>query len=257
MFSFGQSATATQQQPQQQQTQTPTFSFGGASTQQPQQQTQTPTFSFGAASQQQQQQQSAQQQSSLQVQQQRPTTIDRHTRVSDLQQDAQIMIEQLDAHIASQKSISDQLGLSQEAGQQQVDSVELDVQEITRRYGQLKASLTSDSAALERLRDLVREDGEHALLSTRFVDGLRSGTVNLRTSTDAVLKYFYETTDKAELDVKGYARLISQVEEHVRHLRAEGAQVDATLLMGAVTEQQEAFLRLAEVVADLHDRSRR
>ena len=80
--------------------------------------------------------------------------------------------------------------------------------------------------------------------------------MNLRSTSDPVLKYFYETTDQAELDMRGYAKLILQVEEHVRHLKEHGAQVDAALLMGAVREQQVAFLRLAETVAEPHDRCR-
>ncbi|CCG81228.1 Nucleoporin nup45 [Taphrina deformans PYCC 5710] len=220
-------------------------SFSGFSSLQPQQQQQ---------QQQQQQSQFQLQQSTNQNQNNGNIPIERLTRVSDLPNDAQNLIEQLNQHIIQQISISDQFALNEESLGQTVESVTTDVAEIQKREARTQAALQLDQSSLETLRDQVHGDAEDVRISTRFVDGIKTGTLNLRGSTDLILKYFFDVTNTIEGDIKAYDKLISSIERHVINAKGNSQLQDSETLIAALKSQHESFMRVASKVATAHDR---
>lgn len=182
-------------------------------------------------------------------------TLDRLTRVSDLPHDAQVLIEQLNQYITQQISISNQYQSNQESLQESRDSISMDVKELQKRWTSVQSSLRIDQNNLEHARDLVHTDLENIKISTTFIDGVRSGALNLRGSADQILKYFFTTANNVEEDLTAYDKIIANIEEHLSHMRVSGRQQDAETLIATLRSQQRAFLNLAGAVAESHDRS--
>lgn len=185
----------------------------------------------------------------------RASTLDRLTRVSDLPQDVQNLIEQLNQYITQQISISDQIHLSHDSLQESRDSVSMDVTELQRRWTSVQSSLRIDQNDLERARDQVHSDLRNVRISTTFIDGVRSGALNLRGSADQILKYFFTTANDVEEEAAAYDKIVQNVEEHLMHMRSSGRQQDAESLVATLRSQQHAFMSLAGAVAESHDRA--
>lgn len=190
-----------------------------------------------------------------QIQQQQPDPIERLTRVSDLPNDAQTLIEQLNQHILQQISISDQFGLNEEGLGETVQSVSLDVAEIQKRSTRTQVALSIDQRNLESLRDQVHRDAENARISTRFMDGIRNGTLNVRGSADYILQYFYDTVDTIERDLQAYNKLVNAIEKHVTHVRNQRIQQDAETLIATLKAQHEAFMQITAKIAVVHEQT--
>lgn len=188
-------------------------------------------------------------------QQQQPDPIERLTRVSDLPNDAQTLIEQLNQHILQQISISDQFGLNEEGLGETVQSVSLDVAEIQKRSTRTQVALSIDQRNLESLRDQVHRDAENARISTRFMDGIRNGTLNVRGSADYILQYFYDTVDTIERDLQAYNKLVNAIEKHVTHVRNQRIQQDAETLIATLKAQHEAFMQITAKIAVVHEQT--
>lgn len=191
---------------------------------------------------------------SFQSQQKPSDPIERLTRVSDLPNDAQNLIEQLNQHIQSQVSISDQFALNEESLNETVDSVSNDVSELQRRWGTTNSFLLNDQNHLENLRDLVHGGAENLLISTRFVDGIRSGSLNIRGSADHILKYFFQAASGIESDMEEYDKIVTALEQHVSYAKDVKSSQDAATLVEALKAQHGAYMRLASKVATVHDR---
>ena len=194
-------------------------------------------------------------QQSLPQQSQQATPIERLTRVSDLPQDAQTLLEQLQAHITSQISLAEQFKLNAEGLEETVESVDTDVVELQRRLARLRSALQVDQEQVTKLASDVEREAANASLSTTFVDGARSRQYHhhhgsSRSSHDAILAYFNDTTAQLELRIEQYARLIKELERHVELL---DGSIRSKTLVQALQKEQEAFMSLSNRVAGLHD----
>lgn len=198
-------------------------------------------------------QQSLFQQQQMQAQQSTSVPIERLTRVSDLPGDAQNLIEQLQRHINDQISISEQFAL--DTRMQEVESVVADVAEVQQRWTRTQSTLVNDQRSLETLRDQVHMDDSNARISTRFIDGVRSGSLNPRSSADQILKYFCDTIDSVETELQAYAGIIIAIEKHLNDVRTNELVQDSSTLIATLQGQHRAFLAISSKVAEVHDRA--
>lgn len=172
------------------------------------------------------------------------------TRVSDLPQDAQTLLEQLQAHIASQISLAEQFKLSAEGLEENVDSVDTDVAELQRRLARLRSALQVDQEQATRLAESVAREASNARLSTAFVDGARSRQYHGRPSHDAILGYFNDTASQLDARIRAYGTLVRELECHVEAL---DGSIKSHNLVRALHKEQETFMTLSNRVAGLHD----
>lgn len=179
--------------------------------------------------------------------------IERLTRVSDLSSDAQSMIEQLNQHVAQQISISESFKLNEEHNREAAQSVEADVKEVRRRHTNTTFSLSTHQGRLERLKRQVDSDIENTQISTRFVDGMRSGSLKARGTADHILMYFYETASASEVTMEKYEQMVVALEAHARTLQSSDLRISAETLIQTLRAQHEAFLQLSSAVAGTHD----
>lgn len=161
----------------------------------------------------------------------RPTT-----RFNDLQEDLQKQIAAIDEGI--QKCIRDKEAVDAflPAHGEQLFAIPVDVSFVTRKSDGANASLSSDIAAINQLRDLVRTDVDNARLSFKAVDNLRlptqyhqaglwstrsqqtaggAGSADDSQSNGDLISFFSKTADEMEEMMKKFERNLGEIEVHM------------------------------------------
>ncbi|KAH7035782.1 uncharacterized protein B0I36DRAFT_361110 [Microdochium trichocladiopsis] len=307
---FGNTSTATSTAPAQAATTTTPSLFGGATASQPQQTQPSSLFGgsilnkpapttatsslFGGAaatpqattqqpqqSQQQQQQQPSMLGSSLlgsagQQQQTVPgvridvSNLKGTTRFTDLTDELQKLLEQVDKGILHQLDYHQQVRAFMLGHGPMLDDIPNDVKFVASKYQGVRGALEADAQAIEVARGLVKEDADHARLSFRAIDNLKlpqqyhapnlwaprstaAATANTESDGQDLVSFFSATADEMDKQLNKYQQNLSEIESHlhgVQHGLVEELQKLMASKNGAPSGVDD---RIQDLVAVLRD----
>ena len=183
------------------------------------------------------------------------------TRFSDLHEELQKQVEQVDNFIQQQISYSAQCSALLPAHEQSLTYIPNDAEYVAHKLDTTELSLGNDSVAIAKLKDLVKDDTNDAKLSFRAIDNLklpqqfhysgmmwsgfngqptRSAMDNATTTaTDAsddvpsaadLLSYFSRRADAFSQKVAEYERNTREIETHLRTVETTAvAQTEAVM----------------------------
>ncbi|RYP04903.1 hypothetical protein DL764_004173 [Monosporascus ibericus] len=154
------------------------------------------------------------------------------TRFSDLQENLQKTIEDIDKFILNQIRHQEELQSFMPGHGDMLENVPEDVKFVTRKYEGARSALESDAHAIEAARSLVNQDADHARLSFRAIDNLKlpqqyhtpnlwaprqqsAGTANTETDGQDLVGFFSKTADEMGEQLRRYERNLTEIETHL------------------------------------------
>lgn len=192
------------------------------------------------------------------------------TRFSDLQENLQSTIENIDKFILNQIRHQEELQSFMPGHGEMLENVPNDVKFVTRKYEGARSALESDAHAIEAARTLVNQDADHARLSFRAIDNLKlpqqyhtpnlwaprqpsAGTANAETDGQDLVGFFSKTADEMDGQLKRYESNLTEIESHLHGVQdglvEQLQKVMATKNGGASTADE----KIQELVAVLRD----
>lgn len=179
------------------------------------------------------------------------------TRFNDLHEDLQKQIENIDKIILAQQSLSAECDAIMPAHSDQLSSVPIDVEFLSKKLIGVESSLESDAEAVALVGNLVKSDAEHAKLSFRAIDNLKlpaqyhnQGNWMAKSSRQGqdssdpqdLVSFFSQTANEMAATLSKYQSHISEIEQHLRTVEAatmmQAQQLNGHGLGGDVGDQK-------------------
>jgi nucleoporin p58/p45 len=163
------------------------------------------------------------------------------TRFNDLHEDLQKQIEMIDKIILAQQSRAADCDAILPTHSQQLSSIPVDVDFLSKKVIGVESSLESDAEAVALVGQLVRTDAEHAKLSFKAIDNLKlppqyhsqgnwmgksGATPQGQSSSEPqdLVSYFSRTADEMSSTLSKYQSYIGEIEQHLRTVEATTIQ---------------------------------
>ena len=215
------------------------------------------------------------------------------TRFNDLEESLQREITAIDEAI--QKCIRDKEAVDAflPSHGEQLASIPTDVSFVTRKSEGAHNALAGDILAVDQLRELVKQDAEHARLSFRAIDNLKlptqyhqaglwsnkggqvggggaGGAVDAQTNTD-LISLFSRTADEMDDMMRKFERNLGEIEVHLHGVQgnmleqmqrvaaqsqnaSQGGVDDRVVELAAVLRDfEESILKVAGVVGGVKE----
>lgn len=154
------------------------------------------------------------------------------TRFSDLQENLQKTVEDIDKFVLGQIHHQEELQSFMPAHGDMLENVPNDVKFVSRKYEGARNALESDAQAIEAARALVNQDADHARLSFRAIDNLKlpqqyhtpnlwaprqtpAGTANTETDGQDLVGFFSKTADDMDDQLRKYQSNLAEIESHM------------------------------------------
>ncbi|KAK9465322.1 hypothetical protein V1512DRAFT_249157 [Lipomyces arxii] len=197
--------------------------------------------------------QQLQQQQQPQPQQPQITAL---TRPSDLSEEAQKEIDQINDYITKEIGISDDLKARKDTMEESIQSVPRDVEVLIRKVATAHQALINDNAAMNSHAGNVQITITDAQTCFKLAQQLRVPGSRLP-SNDALLGYFERHATELERKINDYKTVLNDVDRAVDGLereivvgQVEGGSAEATLT--ALKGEYAVFMALGNRVAELH-----
>ena len=209
------------------------------------------------------------------------------TRFSDLQENLQGIIENIDKFILNQIRHQEELQSFMPGHGDMLENVPNDVKFVTRKYEGARSALESDAHAIEAARSLVTQDADHARLSFRAIDNLKlpqqyhtpnlwaprqqsAGTANAETDGQDLVGFFSKTADEMSGQLKRYESNLTEIESHLHGVQdglveqlqkvmasknggASGADEKIQELVAVLRDFEQGILKVASSVGRARD----
>ncbi|RYP02858.1 hypothetical protein DL765_010672 [Monosporascus sp. GIB2] len=192
------------------------------------------------------------------------------TRFSDLQENLQKTIEDIDKFILNQIRHQEELQSFMPGHGDMLENVPDDVKFVTRKYEGARSALESDAHAIEAARSLVNQDADHARLSFRAIDNLKlpqqyhtpnlwaprqqsAGTANAETDGQDLVGFFSKTADEMGEQLRRYEKNLTEIETHLHGVQdglVEQLQKAMATKNGATSATDEKIQELVAVLRD-------
>ncbi|RYO98118.1 hypothetical protein DL763_002438 [Monosporascus cannonballus] len=192
------------------------------------------------------------------------------TRFSDLQENLQKTIEDIDKFILNQVRHQEELQSFMPGHGDMLENVPDDVKFVTRKYEGARSALESDAHAIEAVRSLVNQDAGHARLSFRAIDNLKlpqqyhtpnlwaprqqsAGTANAETDGQDLVGFFSKTADEMGEQLRRYEKNLTEIEPHLHGVQdglVEQLQKAMATKNGATSATDEKIQELVAVLRD-------
>jgi nucleoporin p58/p45 len=201
------------------------------------------------------------------------SNIKSSTRLNDLHDDLQKQLEKFDEVILGQMEHMKECAAMMPQHEVQLSTVPSDVEFCSRKLKGLEDLMEGDAEAVSVLRDLIKEDAEHAKLSFRAIDNLKlppqyhnpghwptkaaggNGQSQGNGGRDAqdIVGYFSSTAEEVAGKLAKYQKNITEIELHLRGVEASTAQQIHTYISrrnGGAAAQNDEIQELAESLQD-------
>ncbi|GME48683.1 Nucleoporin nup49 protein [Neofusicoccum parvum] len=193
------------------------------------------------------------------------------TRFSDLHEDVQKQIEQMDALIQQQISHHDQCQAFIDGRlKENISYLPNDVEWVNGKCEAVETALDNDSQAISQLKQTIKNDVENARITFRVLENLKLPTQFHYTgsmwstapapaksaspddpsadgSNTDLVSFFSSQTDEMDKTLEHQARLLSEIEQHLRTVEAntlqQGQELMARRGAGNAEEHHENRLR--------------
>lgn len=193
------------------------------------------------------------------------------TRFSDLHEDVQKQIEQMDALIQQQISHHDQCQAFIDGRlKENISYLPNDVEWVNGKCEAVETALDNDSQAISQLKQTIKNDVENARITFRVLENLKLPTQFHYTgsmwstapapaksaspddpsadgSNADLVSFFSSQTDEMDKTLEHQARLLSEIEQHLRTVEAntlqQGQELMARRGAGNAEEHHENRLR--------------
>lgn len=192
------------------------------------------------------------------------------TRFSDLQENLQKTVEDIDKFILNQIRHQEELQSFMPGHGEMLENIPNDVKFVTRKYEGARNALESDAHAIEAARSLVNQDADHARLSFRAIDNLKlpqqyhtpnlwaprqqsAGTANAETDGQDLVGFFSKTADEMDGQLKRYERNLTEIEMHLHGVQdglVEQLQKVMATKNGGASAADEKIQELVAVLRD-------
>ncbi|KKY25759.1 putative nucleoporin nup49 [Diplodia seriata] len=195
------------------------------------------------------------------------------TRFSDLHEDLQRQIEQMDSLIQQQISHHDQCQAFIDGRlKENISYLPNDVEWVNGKCEAVETALDNDSQAIAQLKQTIKKDVEDARISFRVLENLKLPTqyhyagsmwsaapapAKSASQDDAaadegntdLVSFFDGQTDNMDNTLQYQARLLTEIEQHLRTVEANAGQQKQELLArrGAGTAEEHHENRLREL----------
>ena len=201
------------------------------------------------------------------------SNIKSSTRINDLHDDLQKQLTLIDGIILGQMDHETQCAAMMPKHEEQLSNVPSDVEYCSRKLKGFEDLMEGDAEEVSALRDLIKEDAEHAKLSFRAIDNLklppqyhnsghwptkasngdgRSNGTGARDAQD-IVGYFSSTADELNSKLAKYQKNIADIEIHLRGVEASTAQQIHTYISrrsGGAAAGNDEIQELAESLQD-------
>jgi nucleoporin p58/p45 len=189
------------------------------------------------------------------------------TRFNDLHEDLQKQIMEMDNVIQAQIRMKNDCQAIMPKHAELLSHVPNDVEFCRRKLIGMEDAMETDAAKIAQVRELIKEDVEHAKLSFRAIDNLKlpaqyhtpgiwaskstsnpNGTQNSESDAPDLVSFFSSTADELESTLQKYQRNFTEIEAHLRSLEASTAQQTQAIIAkrnGRSTSQENPMAELA------------
>lgn len=204
------------------------------------------------------------------------------TRFNDLQESLQKEIAQIDEAIQRCMKDKDAVDAFLPSHGEQLAAIPTDVSFVTRKSEGAHNALSSDIRAINQLRELVKQDADHARLSFKAIDNLKlptqyhqaglwsnrgqqvggaagggaGGAVDAQSNTD-LISYFSQTADEMDEMIKKFERNLGEIEVHLHGVQGnmleQMQRVAAQSKSAAQGGVDERVVELAAVLRDFEE----
>ncbi|KAL2192864.1 hypothetical protein P885DRAFT_81745 [Corynascus similis CBS 632.67] len=204
------------------------------------------------------------------------------TRFNDLQESLQKEIAQIDEAIQRCMKDKDAVDAFLPSHGEQLAAIPTDVSFVTRKSEGAHNALSSDIRAINQLRELVKQDADHARLSFKAIDNLKlptqyhqaglwsnrgqqvggaagggaGGAVDAQSNTD-LISYFSQTADEMDEMMKKFERNLGEIEVHLHGVQGnmleQMQRVAAQSKSAAQGGVDERVVELAAVLRDFEE----
>ncbi|PQE26308.1 nucleoporin nup49 nsp49 protein [Rutstroemia sp. NJR-2017a BBW] len=189
------------------------------------------------------------------------------TRFNDLHEDLQKQIMHYDNVIQAQITMKNDCEAIMPKHAELLSHVPNDVEFCRRKLIGMEDAMETDAAKIAQVRELIKEDVEHAKLSFRAIDNLKlpaqyhtpgiwaskstsnpNGTQSSESDAPDLVSFFSSTADELEVTLQKYQRNFTEIEAHLRSLEASTAQQTQAIIAkrnGRSTAQENPTAELA------------
>ncbi|KAL2166254.1 hypothetical protein VTG60DRAFT_3094 [Thermothelomyces hinnuleus] len=204
------------------------------------------------------------------------------TRFNDLEESLQKEIAQIDEAIQRCMKDKDAVDAFLPSHGEQLAAIPIDVSFVTRKSEGAHNALSSDIRAINQLRELVKQDADHARLSFKAIDNLKlptqyhqaglwsnrgqqvggaggagaGGAVDAQSNTD-LISYFSRTADEMDEMMKKFEKNLGEIEVHLHGV--QGSMLEQMQRVAAQNKSaaqggvDERVVELAAVLRDFEE----
>lgn len=154
------------------------------------------------------------------------------TRFTDLTDELQKLLEQVDKGVLHQQDYHQQLRAFMVGHGPMLEDIPNDVRFVASKYQGVRGALEADAQAIEVARGLVKEDADHARISFRAIDNLKlpqqyhapnlwaprsaaAATANTESDGQDLVHFFSATADDMDKQLSKYQHNLSEIESHL------------------------------------------